>query len=181
MSRLGASGAQRVALVDFDVKTATVSALLRTYRSVLGELKRREIVRTSNAPTGDLAELLVAKAFDGELAPNSEKSFDVWTRDGRRIQVKARVVARDAPGERQLSTVRSWGFTHLAVVLFGPDYSITRAALIPVAVAQGAASEDGYVGGSRIMASDALLEGPDVEDVTDRIAAAFRELDAEYV
>lgn len=167
--------------MSFDVETATVSSLLRTYRSVLTELKRRSVIRTSNAPTGDLAELLIAKAFDGALAPNSEKSFDVEAPDGRRIQVKSRVLAEGNSGERQLSTFRSWDFTHLAVVLFGPDYSVARASLIPVAVAQEAAREDGYVGGNRIMASDAFLNGPGVEDITELAAAALDRLDAEYV
>ena len=46
--------------------------LLRVYAATLTELVRRGVVRTRNAPAGDLAELLVARAYGGEMAPNSE-------------------------------------------------------------------------------------------------------------
>jgi len=165
----------------FDVESASVSSLLRTYRSVLSELHRRGVVRTSNAPTGDVAELLVAKVFDGVLAPNSEKSYDVETPDGRRIQVKSRLLVNGLRRERQLSTIRSWDFTHLAVVLFGADYSIERASLMSVQVAQQAATEDRHVRGNRIMALDVFLDSADVVDITDLVAAAFDALDSDYV
>lgn len=165
---------------SFDVESLPVSSLLRIYRSVLRELLRRGVVRTSNPPTGDLAELLIAKAFDGVLAPNSEKSFDVEASDGRRIQVKSRVLAGGLRRERQLSTIRTWDFTHLAVILFGPDYTIARASLMSVAVAQQAATEDRHVRGNRLMALDAFLDRPDIEDITDLVIAALDQLDAEH-
>lgn len=50
------------------------------------------MLRTGNAPAGDYAELLVQRATSGKLAPNSQKSWDVLTDDGERLQVKARFV-----------------------------------------------------------------------------------------
>jgi hypothetical protein len=55
----------------------TVGALLSFSRAILAELRRRGVIRTGNAPAGDYAELLVQRASGGELAPNSEKSWDV--------------------------------------------------------------------------------------------------------
>ena len=55
------------------------SRLLGLSRAILRELKERGVVRTGNAPTGDYAELLVCQVTGGELAPNSERSWDVRT------------------------------------------------------------------------------------------------------
>ena len=164
----------------FETANASVSELLRAYRAILAELKRRGVVRTLNAPTGDLAELLVARAFRGELAPNSEKSFDVIVPGGRLLQVKSRMLASGVRRERQLSTIRSWGFTHLVIVLFGPDFSVTRAALMSAEVAREQSMEDRHVRGNRIMATDALLNDERVEEITDLIVSALEGLDVDY-
>jgi hypothetical protein len=82
----------------------TVGELLSFSRGILAELRRRGVIRTGNAPAGDYAELLVQRATDGELAPNSQKSWDVLTSEGERLQIKARVVTDPRKrGERQLS------------------------------------------------------------------------------
>jgi hypothetical protein len=39
--------------------------LFGAYRSILAELRRRGVVRTGNAPTGDFAETLVKVAVNG--------------------------------------------------------------------------------------------------------------------
>ena len=36
-----------------DIEAATLPELFAAYRAILGELKRRNIVRTENAPAGD--------------------------------------------------------------------------------------------------------------------------------
>ena len=79
-----------------DLSAFSDSALFSFYRAILSELKSRGVIRTENAPAGDYAEYLVASAFSGELAPNSEKSRDVLTSDGEKLQVKARVVSDPA-------------------------------------------------------------------------------------
>ena len=63
-------------MLDMMIERMTTMELLALNRQTLHELHRREVIRTLNAPTGDWAELLVATAYDGTLAPNSEKSFD---------------------------------------------------------------------------------------------------------
>src|SRR3954471_16334716 len=94
----------------------TNAELLEYSARALAELRRRGIVRTGNAPAGDLAERLVADAMGGQLAPNSQKSWDViapptWPGPWMRIQVKARVVSDlHNPGQRQVSAFRSWSF-----------------------------------------------------------------------
>jgi len=92
------------------------------------------------------------------------------------LQVKARFApATGRRGTRQLSTVRSWGFDLLAVVLFDDDYSVRQAALIPTEVAKDAATYVRHVNGYRVIATDELLAHPDVEDFTGSLRARQRE------
>jgi len=155
---------------DDDLRNAPVWQLLGTYRAILGELRRRGIVRTSNAPTGDYAEYLVARFFGGELAPNSERSWDVLAPSGVTVQVKARVSPEGSgAGTRQLSAIRTWGFDQLAVVLFDDDYSIRTARLLPVSAVRAVATFVPHVNGYRVVASDEFLAGG--VDITDELRA----------
>lgn len=146
----------------------STSDLLSSYREVLAELRRREIVRTGNAPTGDYAETLVKVAFSGELAPNSEKSWDVLTPDGQKLQVKSRLL--DDPSksrQRQLSPIRSWGFDSLVIVLFDSTYRVWRAVKVPSGLVRGTGTHSEWVNGELIIARDSLLDHPEAEDLTD--------------
>ena len=153
---------------DLDPTPYTAGGLLLQSRQPLGRLRELGIVRSANAPAGDVAEWLVAKATDGELAPKSQKSWDVKARDGRRLQVKARFVSDPIKaGQRQLSTFRSFDFDDLVVVLLNDVDPVGRASCIPRAAVEEQASPDEYVGGNRVVASDALLDSG--EDWTNRL------------
>jgi len=43
------------------------------------------VIRTTNAPAGDYAEWVVQRATMGELAPNSQSSWDLETPDGKHL------------------------------------------------------------------------------------------------
>ena len=62
---------------SIDLEHMSTRALLRLYSEILTELLQRGVVRSRNAPAGDLAEWLVARAYGGKLAPPSAKSWDV--------------------------------------------------------------------------------------------------------
>lgn len=126
------------------------------------------MVRSSNAPTGDVAEWLVSEATGGELAPKAQKGWDVKTSDGKRLQVKARFVS-DPPtaGQRQLSAFRSFDFDYLIVVLLDDHRPVWRATKLSRAVVEQQAHPDDYVGARRVIARDALLELG--EDWTERL------------
>jgi hypothetical protein len=103
----------------------------------LAELRRRGVVRSNNAPAGDYAEWLVAKGLGGTLADTfSEKSWDVRLATNERVQVKTRVVSVPTrPGQLQTSPFRSWDFELAAFLLLrAEDYTVVKAALVPVAV-----------------------------------------------
>lgn len=88
----------------------SVGELLGTYTSVLAELRTRHLIRTNNAPIGDLAEYCAAIVSDGLLAPNSEKSYDLTVVDGRKVQVKVRLVRPGAASGAVFSPIRSFDF-----------------------------------------------------------------------
>jgi hypothetical protein len=93
-----------------DLAAVSVGQLLERYAGILAELRLRGLVRTNNAPIGDLAEYCAAIVYDGLLAPNSEKSYDLVAHDSRKVQVKVRVIRSDTSPSAVFSPIRSFGF-----------------------------------------------------------------------
>ena len=117
---------------DRNLQDEATAELLSSYAAVLAELRRRGVVRTGNAPVGDYAEWLVAGALDGtRVDSSSAKSSDLTLPDGRRIQVKARLVGGEGKGQWQTSPFRSWDFD-AAALLDGATYNVRLAVLAPV-------------------------------------------------
>jgi hypothetical protein len=112
----------------FDARQWNVGELLRTYSAILRELRRRNLVRTNNAPVGDLAEYACAIVYQGTLAPNSEKSYDLTAGDGRRIQVKVRNLRDDTRASSAFSPIRSFEFDVCAFLLIDEARSRVDAA-----------------------------------------------------
>jgi hypothetical protein len=154
-----------------DLARLSTVKLLALSRLILAELRYREVIRSGNAPAGDYAELLVRVATGGELAPNSQKSWDVLTPEGERLQVKARVVPNPGTaGERQLSVFRSWDFDAAVVVLFDDEFRVWKAAKLEVSLVESVSRFVGHVKGYRVIANDALLERG--EDWTEKLRQA---------
>jgi hypothetical protein len=104
-------------VANIDVKQLTVGELLATYAGILEELRDRGLIRTKNAPVGDLAEYACVIAYGGELARNSEKSFDLVASDHRRIQVKVRNVDFKTSSGQTFSAIRSFDFDACIFIL----------------------------------------------------------------
>jgi hypothetical protein len=66
-----------------DVQKLTVSELLSAYGAIIDELRRRKIVRSSNSPRSDYAELLFCKAFGWSRENNSAAGHDASDNMGR--------------------------------------------------------------------------------------------------
>ena len=110
--------------------------LLALHARIAEELRDRGIARTSNNPTGELAEHLFCTAFGWIPAGNSSANIDASAPDGIRYQIKGRRITRHNQS-RQLSAIRDLKGRHfdfLAGVVFTEDYRVRRAALIPYAV-----------------------------------------------
>jgi hypothetical protein len=157
-----------------DLSGLSEPGLFSLYRAILAELKSRGVIRTENAPVGDYAEYLVATALGGELAPNSEKAWDVLGRGGEKLQVKARVVSDPAePGQLQLSPFRSFDFHSAVIVLLSAtDYTVTRASKVPRHVVESSAVYRQHVNGKVLFARPAIMGHAEATDLTARLRAA---------
>lgn len=156
-------------------QSASSRELLSGYALTIAELRRRGIVRSNNAPAGDYAEWLVARALGGTLVENfSVKSYDISLDDSRRVQVKARVVSDPpASGQTQTSAFRSWDFELAALVLLNAaDYAPTLGVLVPVATLRAHARHRAHVNGHVVFIRPPLTTAPDVTDITHRLAQA---------
>ena len=132
------------------LEALSTRGLLRLYADILTELIRRGVVRSRNAPAGDLGEYLVATAFDGELAPPSEKSWDVRV-DDRHLQVKVRLIASGDRRSHYYSPFRSWDFNSCVFLLLDAhSYNVASAVEVPVAGVQTLARETTCVKGFRV-------------------------------
>lgn len=166
-----------------DLNPADLSAreLLEHYAGVLSELRGRGIIRTMNAPAGDLAETLTARAYAGGLAPNSEKSWDVTAGDGRLVQVKSRVIeAKALTKPIQFSIFRSWAFDVAVFVVFAAEsYEIVAAFEVPAASVSARTNASTWVSGETLTLSLvglAALAG--CVNVTLRLQTALETLDS---
>ncbi|UFU06597.1 hypothetical protein [Ruania halotolerans] len=54
---------------EHNLRSHSTLQLLRLYADILTELVRRQVIRSRNAPAGDLAEWIAATLYGGTLAP----------------------------------------------------------------------------------------------------------------
>jgi len=147
----------------------SIAELLALHAAVMEELRARDVLRSANNPTGDLAEYMFCTAFGWTQEGNSAKAFDATGDDGMRYQVKGRRIHR-RNRSRQLSAIRDLdGFDILAAVLFDDDYRVVRAALIPVAVVRSRSTYIAHTNSHKFLLCDAIWDDPDVIDVTARL------------
>ena len=156
-----------------EIRSLTVSDLLSTYAAVLDELRRREIVRSSNSPLSDYAEILFCKAFDWSRENNSAAGHDATDAVGTRYQVKGRRLTRHN-ASRQMSAIRNIDatpFDYLAGVLVDESFQVVRAALVPIAVVRARSVHVGHTNSWRFLLRDDVWKHPDVRDVTEKLQA----------
>lgn len=101
----------------------TVRELLQLSRRASLELRLRGLIRTDNAPLGDIVEYIVCRAYQGVLNPNSEKSYDLVDAERRRIQVEARTLTaphRSSPWSDGLLSVQKLRFRRRSIRALRP-------------------------------------------------------------
>lgn len=151
----------------------TVPQLLITHVGVLEELRRREIVRTSNGPGGDYAELLFCRAMQWFPMRNSSSGYDARDDNGLRYQIKGRRLTQFNTS-RQLGGIRNLEkrpFDVLAGVLFERDYGVKRAALIPFSVVEQLVRRSNHTNSWRLHLREEVWNIAGVTDVTEVIRA----------
>ena len=142
--------------------------LFRLHVVIHNELRRRNVVRTANTPTGDYAERIFCDALKWVQAPNSQPSIDAVGLDGTRYQIKARRL-HSRNKSRQLSSLRNLKdsrFDILAGLLFDEYYGIHRAALIPHHIVLQRARFSTHTNSHLFLLHDDVWKEPGVRDVT---------------
>jgi hypothetical protein len=110
--------------------------LLATYCELMGELRARSVVRSSNNPIADWTEGLVCHALGLQRETQSTAGYDARDANGTRYQIKGRRLTTEN-SSTQLSAIRNLAqgpFDVLVAVIYRSDFSINYAALIPLAV-----------------------------------------------
>lgn len=157
-----------------DLSTLSVSDLLRLHAGALDELRRRGILRSANGPAGDYAEILFSRAFGWRLEGNSASGFDAVDGGGTRFQIKCRRLTGPRMS-RQLSALRNLPqrpFDILAAVLLDADYTVHKAALIPIDVVIAESTFTSHVNAHRFILRDRVWSIPGVVDATAQLQAA---------
>lgn len=156
-----------------DLAPLGAAELLKLHARVSDELRVRGITRSSNNPTGDLAEFLFCRAFGWSQAGNSNPNVDAVSPDGVRYQIKGRRITPQN-GSRQMSAIRDLqgsNFDFLAAVLFDQDYSILRAAIISIEVVVARATFVPRTNSHKFFLRDDVVNMTGVRDVTDGLRA----------
>jgi hypothetical protein len=157
----------------FGVEKLTVAELLSAYGAILDELRRREIVRSSNSPLSDYAELLFCKAFGWSREGNSAAGHDATDAAGVRYQIKGRRLTRHN-ASRQMSAIRNLDatpFDYLGGVLVDDGFQIIRAALVPVVIVRDRAVHVTHTNSWKFLLRDDVWNLPGVRDVTAELRA----------
>ena len=166
----GGVAAESESQSDFIASNWTVGQLLGTYDSILEELRRRGLVRTNNAPVGDLAEYAASIVYGGVLAPNSEKAYDLTASDGRLIQVKVRNLRPGSSPSAVFSVIRSFGFDACIFVLINSvNHRVQGAYEWSIAEVQEFGVHRAHTNGVTIRVSQARHHGIDLTDQVDEV------------
>jgi hypothetical protein len=156
-------------LANLIMSDLTPPDLLALHANVADELRSRDILRSSNNPTGDLAEYMFCQAFpDWYRADNSHAHIDAIGSDGKRYQIKGCRITRHSKS-RQMSAIRDLDgahFDYLAGLLFAEDYSVLRAAIIPHSVVVQNSKYGTHTNSHRFLLRDEIWSAPNVLDVT---------------
>lgn len=147
--------------------------LLALFSGVLDELRRREIIRSTNNPVADYAESLVSRALSLKLAPKSSTGYDAVDDLGQRYEIKGRRPTKQNRST-QLSAIRGLDLEHfsfLAGVLFAEDFSVHRGCFIPYKTVKELAVFRPHVNAWILHLRDSVWGVPDVQDITDSLLA----------
>jgi hypothetical protein len=151
-----------------DLTKLSVAELLTLNGAILVELRRRNICRTENNPTGDYAEYLAAEKLGLELKNNSELGCDAVDPKGLRYQIKGRRIT-PKNHSTQLSVIRNLEnreFDYLVALLFDENYSVLKAARVPHGIIGEHAKFRAHQNGHILHMNTKLLSDSKVENLT---------------
>jgi hypothetical protein len=154
-------------MLTLDWSTLSIPELLSTHCAILEELRKRDVVRSKNNPTGDYAEWLVSQKLGLRLETKSAKGYDATDANGVRYQIKGRRVTPDNPST-QLGVIRNLDgkdFDVLIAVVFDESWQVRAAAKIPHDIICKLATFRDHVNGHIMYLRPSVFTHPTVEDL----------------
>lgn len=145
-----------------DLKPLSTPELMELWAATMSELKDRGVVRSGNNPIADYAEVLVARHYGVEPIGGSTAGYDVVTRSGERIQVKA--LRKTRPGRRTLGAIRrldAGDFDTLVAVVFSPSLSVEEVWRLPWSVVKRHAVYRAHVNAHILSLGQSVLTDPE--------------------
>jgi hypothetical protein len=142
--------------------------LLRLHAQICDQLRERDILRSANNTTADVAEILFCRAFGWTRAKKAPSAADAMAQDGNLYRIRGCRINRPN-ASRQLTisdNLPKCRFDFLAVVLFESDYSIRQAALVPYAKVLEYSVFSAPLNNWIFQLYDHVWERPEVRDVT---------------
>lgn len=118
---------------NFDFSHQSDGELLATYSELMEELRRRQVVRTSNNPAADYAEKIAMQRLTLIQVGKEQKGFDAVDAQGCKYQIKGRRLTRHN-SSRQLSVIRNLNehlFDYLVAVIFDEVFAVQEIWKIP--------------------------------------------------
>jgi len=125
--------ARRGRLRNLDFSKESDSELLAAYAELMEELRRRNIIRTSNNPVADYAEKIAVERLGLTQVGKEAKGFDAVDAQGYRYQIKGRRITRHS-SSRRLSVIRNLSdrlFDYLVAVIFDESFKVKEIWQIP--------------------------------------------------
>lgn len=161
-----------------NLSNLSVKELMLLYRQIGNELIGRDVTRTRNSPTGDIAEYLFKTAFGWDLEANSKTGYDALSSVYGRVQIKSRFLtqhntSRQAGDIRQLDQKK---FDWLGAVVFSKDAEIELGLMIPHEAVNARALTISHTNSSRIYLREDWLKFDGVFSVTDELRTSWEKI-----
>ena len=140
--------------------------LLQTHSAVIGELRRRNVVKTENNPIGDYTEWLVCNRLGLQGGGNSQAAYDATDLQGTRYQIKGR---RSEANSVQFSPIRKLedhGFDFVVAVIFNEDYSVRLAVKVSYDAVPTLARYRAYINGYIPILTSKVVEQDGVVNIS---------------
>lgn len=152
-----------------DVKTLSAFQMMQLQTQLQDELAARKIVLNPSQPVGDYAIHLACTAFDLRREPPATSGYDASNSENLRYQIKYRRLSgpQDTRQLNAIKGVEQRKFDFLIGVLFNPDMTILRAAMMSFDVAASKVDKEKI-----LLLSNKIFDAEGVFDVTDKLKAA---------
>ncbi len=152
-------------------KKYSTEELFNDYAGIINELRGRKIIRTSNNPSADYAEKLVADTLGLDLMPPSNLGFDAINKKSNvRYQIKARRVTIFNKS-RQLGVIRNLDkkeFDYLIAVIFDEFFHIKECYQIPFELIKKYSRYSEHQHGHILILRGEILKDKKIQNITNK-------------